>query len=1173
MAMPQSSRKPAASKRSSWKTALLVAVAAVCAGIVLYVVVRARAPGADVPPEAPPRGEAAPDAAPPAAAERTTVAPSDGEQPVGLGVRGVCKAPSGAWPGGGRIAMFAVERARGVQGMVLALSRLAREGATAGEFADWIDRDPPVRTADVDASGAFAIADPPLGRYRLLLEHPTLQLAAPLEVAVLPGEERDLGEIATRGAAALLVLVADGSGRAIEKASVHLYSRIDPLAFTDPAVLADLPALFRRMLPRVLVTDERGTCRFEGLEPHATWTIRVTAAGFAQDTRPVAVAAGADNLVRVDLVPGARLRVHVVDEADRACAGARFHVRFPDAAELAPFAGLSGSRPSPAGGTTDADGTRELEGLPLGRAVVDLETPGFLPRSAELQLRSGEVSEVALRLERGAAVTGRVVGESGAGVAGAHVMHVPLLEQSFLGFDLSDAVGLDLMSLDIAERGVACDASGGFVLGGFEHGQAAALVASAPGYEPAQANAVAGSGGPVEIVLLTTATLTGAVTAEPDGSAVSDFTVSISTRSLGVFDRPVAEQTFSGAAGGTFALASLPRDTVTALVRAPGRAPWSSSLDLRSGAVDLGEIRLQQPATIEGVVVDPEGAPLEGVSIRIARGGPGDLFGMAAVFGSDAGVLTDRSGRFSIGDLAGRSVRLLADKAGFAPLRTRPIRIAPGESVTGVLLELGRGGSIRGRVVFADGTPPGQWHIQASHASGLGTASAVTDAEGAFRLVGLAAGTHKVDAFPIDRMQRLVGITQRRDPQDLDFASLISEAMHWVLSDRVVVRDGEEVELTFQAEPPETEDEAGTDVTGSVRLGERYLEGGMMLLLPPDSDTARYAIPISAGRFRASVRPGAYLARVQPNFLAGFVGAPVRVDVPRAALHALDLVFPGGRLSGHVVYHETGAPAVGVALSVLRPGALDAATERFDVGDGTVLTDGRGAFRFEGLGEGTYEIFAKELVSTGAGGNSGRLSHLVLGRDQLLDDLVLHIGAGSSLRVSVRDGLGPRSNALVSLLDPGGRRLDLFHHSLTDDDGVATVSGVPPGRYRVLVDASASAPAVSDVLVVASGEERSLEVFLTGGVRAVLEIAGLPAGREQIVRYAVFAGEVLLRSGRAVVGAPADGRCTVELGPFLPGGYLVRLEGLGAEPALVRGEVPETGAAEWKLDWPIPAGR
>src|SRR5262249_32912198 len=160
----------------------------------------------------------------------------------------------------------------------------------------------------------------------------------------------------------------------------------------------------------------------------------------------------------------------------------------------------------------------------------------------------------------------------------------------------------------------------GFDLGGFAADDAAALVASAPGYEPAQVAAVAGETEPVRIVLLTTSRLSGSVIADPERSAVRDFTVAISTRRFGVFDRPVSAQRLEGRAVGACARTHLPRDTVTVAVRTAGRAPWSSSVDLSEGAVDLGEIRLPSPATVEGVAVDPLGAPLAGVSIRVARG-------------------------------------------------------------------------------------------------------------------------------------------------------------------------------------------------------------------------------------------------------------------------------------------------------------------------------------------------------------------------------------------------------------------------------------------------------------------------------------------------------------------------------------------------------------------------
>ena len=105
--------------------------------------------------------------------------------------------------------------------------------------------------------------------------------------------------------------------------------------------------------------------------------------------------------------------------------------------------------------------------------------------------------------------------------------------------------------------------------------------------------------------------------------------------------------------------------------------------------------------------------------------------------------------------------------------------------------------------------------------------------------------------------------------------------------------------------------------------------------------------------------------------------------------------------------------------------------------------------RFDGLAEGAYEILAKEMALAAGVMRSGRLSHLSLSSGEVREDLVLHVGRGSLIRIAVRDGLGPRGNALVTLLDPRGTPLDLFHRSLTDAEGAATFSGVPAGSYRV----------------------------------------------------------------------------------------------------------------------------
>lgn len=1140
---------------------------------------RSHAVGEDVAPAASPAavggGEVALDGAVDSPLEtREQLGPSQ-ESTV---VRGVFQAPGGAWPGGGEVQLLPTPDSTGLAGMLSEMSRAARAEEFQESMREWVGRDP-VATVPLSSTGEFVFVDPPAGRYALSLVHPDLLEVSSTQFSVVQNEVVELGGLPTRPASSLLVLVSDESGQPVPGASVRLTRRVDVTVFMDPSSLSDVASIIRKMVPKKEKTDERGACRFTQMEGRQTYHLYVNAPALVEKNLEVAVAEGRGNVVPVELAPGGRLVVRVQDAVGEPFEGARIDVRCPGVERPMPFSfggGAAEMRVASFSMWTSSDGAARLAGLPAGPLEIDVLAAGFLSQRREAVLSLDEELDEAFELDQGITVAGRVVDEQGRPVPGARVMHMSILGTQFLGMDVSSVVGLDLMSLGMGERSIACDDSGRFVIGGFASEEAAVLLATAPGFEPVRTPELPAGATDIEIRLLRSCGVSGVVVAEPAGAPVPEFEVTIQQRMFLVVDRPVAEQAFSGRTDGSFSIESLPREVVTLVVKAPGHPPATKSVDLSEGAVDAGEIRLLQPAAIEGAVFDPDGNPLEGAAIRVARGGFSDALAMAVLFGgAEETVYTDASGAFRLENLSGRGVRLLGDMEGYAPLRSRVVRLTPGDTTSGVFLEFSRGGAIRGQIVDPQGKPLSGWRVQASHAGGRGIATATTDAGGVFSFDGLASGTHKLDAFPEDYISRFASEASGMGLAGLesfDIGSLIGEAMRLVVTDRVVVRDGEESEVVLTFDGPTVGEQVGVTLTGHARLGAEPLSQGMVVLLSPSSETPRHMADIEDGNYRIEgVRPGSYTARVQRDMFRSFLGKPTQVVVGLEAEQELDFALPGGRLAGAVIAHDSKAPVTGVVLSLMRPEGGVAWGERFDVGEGTVVTDARGAFQFEGLEPGSYEIFAKEIKLDGVEARSGRLSHLLVSEAGGREDLVLNIRTGSGITVSVRDGMGPRSNALVMLLDPEGRPIDLFHRVLTDPEGVATFTDVPPGRYRISVDAPACAPKIGDVVHVAADRDLDVDVFLSRGVPVSLEVTGGPPPwvRGEVLKYAVFREDgAMLRTGRLVVPEEEAQWEGLSLGYYAPGSYVLKVQVPRLGLLEVGGEVPDSGTSSWSVELP-----
>jgi protocatechuate 3,4-dioxygenase beta subunit len=1120
--------------------------------------------------------------------------------PAETSLAGSFTAPAGTWPGGGRAVL--VPRADPPEGGMMGLfstgMELARSkedpGAKArGEEVErrieaWLGRADPVAEAAIDPRGRFLFRDPPAGPWALELRHDNLSHAAPAPVEVVHGEHRDVGALPAEYAASVLVVVSDAAGAPIAGAQVRAGREVDPASFMDPAALRDIGSLIRGLIPIDGRTDANGRCPLTGLDPALEWQIDVSSPGFVAGQAAVQLWPGQQTLVRVGLERGASLRVRVEGPDGAPAAGARLRLVYPDLAQ--PRSGTVQVRVGGPGGgggplsftlESGADGLATRDGLPAGRAELRQVTPGFRRAALPLSIPpTGEV-EQDLRLERGLAVVGRVLDEEGASIEGAHVLDMAGLGESVMGIEIESIVGLEMLTLGAEERGVRSDAEGRFVLGGFEvEDREVHLAAVAAGYDPARLDAVLGAG-EVEFRMLRACSVRGRVVADASGEPVADFDVALRKRQFLVVDRAVVSRRFTGRVDGSFEVSPAPREAFELVVEAAGFAPASKGIDLRGGSLDSGEIRLDLPGVITGLVVDVDGVPVAAARVRVSKGGPADSPFLAGLLGGRH-VETAPDGSFRIGGLSGRAARLCVDAEGFAPLRSKAIRIGPGETIDGVVLELGRGGRIVGQVVDGEGSPLVGWHVQAEHTAGSGHAFARSDEDGGFVLEALASGAYKVTAMPPDYMRQTHW--QPDDPSafgDFDLGALMAKVSEMVAEDRVVVRDGEDAALTLVHETAKGEGDASGLVTvrGAVRVGGMPLARGLVALHPSGSSLPRHLGDVVDGAFRFErVRPGSYRLQVRAGLLAADLGGARSLVVPARTEFEIDVDLPGGAIAGTVLDPDSGEPVPGALLSLARPGAGGTALERMDLGEGAAIADGGGRFRFDGLEAGVYEVFAKQWALGAGAGRSGRLASVQVGPGEVRDGLELVLERGSSLRVRVRDaGGGPRANALVVLLGQNGAPLDLFHRALTDRDGLAEFAGLPAGAYRASVDAPAAAPAVS-ATVELRGADLDLEVELRVGVPVSLRFEGeVPdTWRGEVLSYAVWREDgALLRGGRVTV-PPADalaGQRMLGLGSFAPGRYRVRVEG-PSFGVLEDERRVEAGAAQvWTIDAALLRGR
>jgi hypothetical protein len=164
-------------------------------------------------------------------------------------------------------------------------------------------------------------------------------------------------------------------------------------------------------------------------------------------------------------------------------------------------------------------------------------------------------------------------------------------------------------------------------------------------------------------------------------------------------------------------------------VEARGRSGNASVAGVAAGTTDL-EIRLGAPGQVLGRVRDAGSA--DGLVVVAKGEGLGDR-----------SVRVEPDGRYAVENLSPGTYRVHA-RAGTRVASSDAVEVKAGEVRRGVDLTLVEGGAIEGVVADAAGKPIADAWVESSHDAAPHLERAATDAEGRFRLAGLAAGTWRL---------------------------------------------------------------------------------------------------------------------------------------------------------------------------------------------------------------------------------------------------------------------------------------------------------------------------------------------------------------------------------------------------------------------------------------------
>ena len=481
--------------------------------------------------------------------------------------------------------------------------------------------------------------------------------------------------------------------------------------------------------------------------------------------------------------------------------------------------------------------------------------------------------------------------------------------------------------------------------------------------------------------------------------------------------------------------------------RARGHAepPPEVAAEIADARTDL-RLRVRGPCRLRGHVVRGT-APAGGVRLRVqwlsADGAGGQP---VAPFSRDIERTTDSHGAFDIEGLWPGRVRVVALDDGAAPAYSPLLDLADHQTLDGLLLTLGPGGTLTGTVRSLDGAsvPGAMLRLADVH----GGPEARSDLHGAFTLEALPIGTWvvEVEAVGFERLRESIEIQPHAAPSRAFVLRPLAG-----LQARVVDAQGQPVvgaNVTLRT--PGGQHHQRSDRLGEVQFGE--LPAGQRGVATADH-------PAHGVSEQVELQPGvrAELRLPSPGSIAGSVvdaqGNPVA--------HATLWLAPSANGDTPVVWGQQRAP---------EPARID------------------GQFVLRRVRAGSWDVRARV-----EGAPPGVVRGVRVEVGQAVEGVVVRLDGGATVEVRVRDA--ERRPALAALQlhcadDP-------TRTAQTDAQGQARMQDVTPGPCTLQVSCE------GHLL-----EVRSLAVPDSGSERLTIDLRPAGAGNErELPRYGVALAE------------------------------------------------------------------
>jgi len=762
-------------------------------------------------------------------------------------------------------------------------------------------------------------------------------------------------------------------------------------------------------------------------------------------------------------------------------------------------------------GKTGPDGRFELKGVKPGDYFLMIRKSGYATETIDpVKVAEGKALDpLEVTLAPGALIAGFIRQKNGNGVEGLFVQPAGSRMGRMLG---GGAGGMQPTGPD-----------GAFEVEGLKAGETYDLqvLGGGAGMGPLKKGVVAPAEG-VEITVSTNGKIAGSAVDAKSGKPLTEYVVSYEPdRGMGGMVMRFATRGGGGrgrggnrlevrAEDGRFLLEDVPPGKWQVSVEAKGyQASRVGDVVVEEGATKENvEVKVAPGGALKGRVVDARsGRPIPDaeVSVQGAGGGGGPMMVFPGM-GGDGDVTTDADGRFEIEGLAPGKARVTARHGDYAEA-TESVEIK--ETGGAVEVRMTTGGSVAGVVVSESRQPlaGAQVSLSAAGESGFGRMTGgtgtVTDASGRFRFDHLGAGRYSAAAT----------LNGKSSPAS-DTVINVGESKEDLV---LTLAAGATVRGTVSGLPAELRDQVSVNVSGPDGFFGSTRSAG-------DGRFELTGVPAGAITLRATA--GSFMGGSTRTASRQLTIAEGQTDAET------EIVFEAGHtLSGQVRKGGQGVADAMVFANVQGGGGRSA----------TARTDESGAYRLEGLLDGTYLVQA-----TGSNlGGTPRPETVKLTGDQTLDiDIPTARIAGTVVESGSRQ---PLPDAVIEVGgDDSGR--PFLRAVTTDSNGRFAMDDLDAKAYTLTVrkpDFQFDKRTVTaserdgDALVIelVRGEGIGVQVRdglygvpLRGLMARVLDASGTPVFTGSIALDGEGRGDIpSLKPGRYTLVADASGYAAVTL--------------------------------------------